>query len=187
MLKREIKRFKNKVEVFLEPFGLVALALLFVLPTLAVLNMSPVAKNQKVINVLGAEDGKGVSTVLVGGVHEIVKQEFLSFPTELQTKYNAQLIKRPAGVYSKPILQLVNQSSEYSEVAVNATTEFSKGVEVALIVDDKKYIIQNVSGEPLMQRIVLEPAKESIVYLQLTSDSDVKFNDNIEIVLVENI
>lgn len=185
MIKREIKRFKNKVEVFLEPFGLVALAFLFILPALAVINLSPIAKGQK-INVLGVGDGKGVSTVLVGGVHDIIKQEFLTFPTEGQIKYSAQLIKRDAGVYSKPILQIVNDSSEKAEVIVNANTQLGAGSEIVLIVDDARYVIQGDNGEPFTATISLEPMKESIVYLQLTSTNDVKFNDDIEIVLVEN-
>src|SRR5690606_28281038 len=102
-------------------------------------------------NVLGVGDGKGISTVLVGGVHDIMKQELLTFPNETQTEYRTQIIKRDKGTYSKPILQIVNDSSESNDVLVSGLLGQNENTTVSIIVNDQRYILQNSKGEPFIQ------------------------------------
>lgn len=183
MDKREIKRLRKRFSKFAEPLGILALALMFVLPGLVVLNLTPktTAKDKPV---LGAEDKVGIGAVLVGGVHDIVKEERFSFPTETQYSYEATLIKRSAGLYSKPILQLVNYNSESASVSVSGSTQLPTGSEVAVIVNDQRYLIQDLNGVPSTQEIVLPGSSENIMYLQLDTKEDVGFNDQISLKIV---
>jgi hypothetical protein len=180
---REVKRLKNRFSKFGEPLGIVALALMFVLPTLAVLNLSP-STSGKEKPVLGVEDKTGVGAVLVGGVHDIVKEETLTFPTDLQFNYSATLIKRSADMYSKPVLQLVNYNSEGTEVTVSGSTQLPTGSEIALIVNDLRYVIQDVNGETSVHEILLPGSSENIMFLQLDTREDVGFNDRIDLTIV---
>ena len=183
MLKREIKRIKNRFSGLFDPLGIVALVALFLLPALAIINLSPIATSEQ-RNVLGVGDGEGVSAVLVGGVHDIIKEEIITFPNDQQIAYQAKLIARDAGTYSKPVLQLVNYDGAESTVRISGSTELGANTEVSVIVNDQRYIIESRSGEQFIQEIALPASSKSDLYLNLDSDNNVRFNDMITLRIV---
>jgi hypothetical protein len=182
-MNRELKRLKNRLGRFADPLGILALTLLFVLPSLALINLTP-QTTSKEKTVLGVEDKTGIGAVLVGGVHDIVKQEVLSYPTELQFSYSAQLLKRSEGKYSKPIVQLINYSSKPSTVTVSGSTQLPTGTEVSLIVNDSGYIVQRADGDTFTYDVTLPERSKKILYLQLDTTENVSFNDEISLSIV---
>jgi hypothetical protein len=180
MLKREIKRVKLAVERVLEPFGLLVLAFLFVLPVLTVLNLDTVSEN-KPVNVLGVQDEPGLGIALVGGIHEVFEDESLSFITDTTAKYSTTLRKRDKGEYSKPVLQITNKSSKDAKVTVSGYTQLSTGSDIYIIVNNEKNILQTKNGKSIDVSFTLDGTETIDMYILVDSTKTVLFDEEFEI------
>ncbi len=183
MLKREIKRFKNRFSSLSDPLGIVALILLFLLPTLAVLNLSPQYKSRE-DNVLGVIDGEDVGLVMVGGVHDIIKEEYMDFKNEKLVEYSSKIIKAKSSRYSKPIIQITNPKSEKSDIRVSALTQLASSQKISVVLDGFEYILQDTDGTSTPQTISLSPSSKSDIYLVVTNTQDILFNNSVYLTLV---
>ncbi len=183
MIKRELKRVKNNVEKFMDPVAIVIMMLILLLPTLAVVNLSPLSKadTRTNRNVLGESDGESMGFVMVGGIHDYVKEELLDFPSQDNFRYQATLIKHNKGRYSKPIVQIVNNNSEEKEVLVSALLSKASKTTISFIINDKEYILVSSQGEPFTTTIKIPSKSENIGYLKFVSDSDTMFNNSVEL------
>lgn len=181
--KREIKRFGLKIGKFLDPLGLFLLIALFILPTLAVINLSP--KSKVVNNVLGAKSQKEISVVMVGGVHDFLKEERIEIPSDDTYIYHAQMIKHDAGTYSKPILQIINTYEKDIEVTVSGGSVNPTGSPFSIIFDEKQYMIQDEKGEQNTIKIQIPKQSKKIMYIQFDTTTPIKFNEDIEVMVVQ--
>ena len=69
---------KNLLPQIIEPFAIVALLCLFIVPTLTVINLSPITKEVQDKTVIGVNPVSSNTVVkLVGGTHAIFKNETL--------------------------------------------------------------------------------------------------------------
>ncbi|MBI2357218.1 hypothetical protein HYV12_04175 [Candidatus Dojkabacteria bacterium] len=187
MIKREIKRFRNKVGKYMDPLAIIAMILVLLLPALTVINLSPLSKSNVKTNknVLGEAVGKDLGFVLVGGVHDYIKEELLDFPSEDTYQYVATIIKHNPGRYSKPIVQIVNENSQEQAVTVSALMATTSNTEVSIIVNEKEYRLVSSEGEPYTTSIVLPSKSENIMYLKLVTQTPTLFNNNIELQFVQ--
>ncbi|KKR05591.1 MAG: hypothetical protein UT34_C0002G0098 [candidate division WS6 bacterium GW2011_GWF2_39_15] len=183
MVKREIKRFRNSIEKYLDPFAIVAMILVLIIPALAVLNLSPVSKEgvKTNKNVLGESDSSELGFAMVGGVHDYIKEENLDYPEDSLYTYEATIIKHNKGRYSKPILQIENSGSVEQTLLVSGTLETPNNMEVSLILDDKSYRLVSREGEPFTISIKVPSQSQEIAYLQLVSNTDSLFNNHVNI------
>ena len=187
MDKREITRFKTKFGKFLDPFGIFLLVALFILPALAIANLTPHATLTK--NVLGAESKPGIGIVLVGGVHDYLKDENISFPSDGKTLYQGVIIKdREVGkTYSKPILQISNMSDKEDSVVVSGGTDDPTGNPIYLVYKGETYLIQDTSGNKIFQTIKISGSDKEILFLKFDANNKTNaFNENIEVEIVRN-
>jgi hypothetical protein len=180
---RKVKRFKTKFGKFLDPFGIFLLIALFIIPALAVTNLSPRASLTK--NVLGTESKPGIGVVLVGGVHSFISNESISFPVEGKTVYQTDMIKRDPGKYSKPILQINNMSDKEDEIVVNGGTEDPTGYPIYLVYKRQTYLIQDTQGNRIFSQIKIDGSDKDIMYLQFDTDKKVLFNEKVEVEIVK--
>jgi hypothetical protein len=181
--KREVKRFNMKFGKFLDPLALFLLIAVFVLPSLAVLNLSP--RSRSATNVLGAESKEEVSTVLVGGIHDFIKEERIDFPNEKRVQYNSVMIKHNVGTYSKPILQVSNTFGNDATVNIQGGTENPTGSPIYLIVNNQEYLLQDASGNPQDISVKLPEQSKNIVYLKFETTTPLLFNENVSITIVQ--
>lgn len=181
--KREIKRFNMKFGKFLDPLALFLLIAVFVLPSLAVINLSP--KSKSATNVLGAESKQEISTVLVGGIHDYIKEERIDFPNEKRVEYNSVLIKHSPGTYSKPILQITNSFNNDAIVNILGGTQNPTGSPIYLIVNNQEYLLQDSSGDTQEVQVKLPQQSKNIVYLKLDTTTPLLFNEDISITIVQ--
>ncbi|MCK9368776.1 hypothetical protein M0R04_02245 [Candidatus Dojkabacteria bacterium] len=179
---RGVKRFKAKFGKFLDPFGIFLLIALFLLPALAITNLSPHASITK--NVLGVESKPGIGVVLVGGTHSFITNENISFPTDGKTVYQAEMIKRDTGIYSKPILQINNKSDKQDTIIVNGGTTNPTGSPIYLVYRNQTYLIQDTSGNRIFQDIKIEGSEKDIMYLKFDTKMKTNANEEIEIEIV---
>lgn len=187
MVKREVKRIRNKLGSMLDPIAIIGMLLLLLLPTLTVMNLSPRTKGSSVNdrNVLGEQDNPNIGVVLVGGIHDYMKEELLDFPAEGIFRYRNTIIAHEKGRYSKPILQIVNNSSDIKDVSVSAILYQPSNTEVSLILDEKEYILVSKQGEPFTHSIKLDGKSDDIAYLKFASSNKVSFNNTVEVQIVQ--
>ena len=77
---------QNLLPQIFEPLAIVALLALFIIPTLTVINLSPITQELKESNVLGVTDStQNIVVRKVGGIHDIFQNETLE--KQDQTEY----------------------------------------------------------------------------------------------------
>ena len=108
-----MRKKKNLLPQLLEPLAIVVLLALFIIPTLTVINLSPITQDNKQMDVLGVtSDDTGLQIKAVGGIHNIFKNENLEQRPFGEYKYTNTVSKRKGKeVYSKPILEIKNETS----------------------------------------------------------------------------
>ena len=173
----KLHNFKNTAVKILEPFAIGLLALLFIIPTLTVINLSPITKKLQELNVLGVNTQDEVSFTLIEGTHDIFKNETLSRIEEGNYTYSCDLNKRTADNYSKPILEIANNSTDIKEIQLYGQTLVPTNSNLFLIINEKSYKIQNEKGFTSPLKIEVFPGEKQIVFLSIESLSGIQFNE----------
>ena len=182
MITRKKKaKFKEVFGKVMEPIAIGLLALLFIIPTITVINLEPITKNlKKFSDVLGVTTSSEVIVDLVGGTHEILSSEKVYKNEDGVYFYEAKLTKRGADFYSKPILRLENRTDEDKKISFLGTTINPTRSEIGLIINDQEYRLQRASGESKTVEILLRPQSEYNVYLTVESVVGVQFSEDFE-------
>ncbi len=167
---------KNIVILILEPIALGLLALLFIIPTITVVNLQPITKKIQEINVLGAANKSGIQVNIVGGTHQIFRDEHIEEKDGIYT-YTTELLRRDSDSYSKPILEIKNGTETDVNIEINGGTQIPTGSNIGLIVGDQIYRLQEQNGDTVTQRITVSPNEKHILYLSVESFSDVQFQE----------
>jgi hypothetical protein len=185
-MKNNSKKSKFK-EIFgkvLEPIALGLLALLFIIPSITVINLEPITRELKQFtDVLGVTTNSDVIVDLVGGTHEILSGEKVYKEDDRQYIYEAVLTKRESDFYSKPILNLENRSEEDKTVTFLGTTLNPTRTDIGLIINDQAYRLQKSNGESETVEILLKPQSEYLIYLTVESVVGVQFSEDFEMKL----
>ena len=178
-------KLKKTLSLVIEPIALGLLALLFIIPTITVINLKPLTKKIKDVDVLGLSQNARLEITLVGGTHQIFNQEKLEQEEDGTYKYTTIITSRDANRYSKPILEIKNGKSSSVKLEVYGYTDLPIHSDISLIINDQIYRIQNPQGNTITQRILLEPNQKYIVYLAIESFSNVKFNEDFTLEIKE--
>jgi len=174
----KIKAFLGKI---LEPIALGLLALLFIIPSITVINLEPITKNIKEFtDVLGVTTSSEVIVDLVGGTHEVLSVEKISKDGDNGYKYNAMLTKRESDFYSKPILQIRNNTDEDKILTFLGTTLNPTRSDIGLIINDQAYRLQRSTGQSETVEILLKPKAKYDIYLTVESVVGVQFSEEFE-------
>jgi hypothetical protein len=179
--KRKRSKFKEVFGKIAEPIALGLLALIFIIPTITVINLEPITKNIKEFtDVLGVTTSDQILIDLVGGTHEIVTAEKVYKDDDGVYIYEAKLTKRGADFYSKPILRLENRSEEDRIISFSGSTVLPTRTEIGLIINDQAYRLQESSGESNTVDILLRSQSTYDVYLSVESVIGVQFSEDFE-------
>ncbi|KKQ17832.1 MAG: hypothetical protein US29_C0005G0019 [candidate division WS6 bacterium GW2011_GWF1_36_8] len=188
MPNQKAQKFKNFVGHILEPFALGVLALLFIIPTITVMNLSPITKKLKDLNVLGVNSQSSVSVTLVGGKHDVFTEENLN-KNDNTYDYSTKLNKRAADSYSKPILEIKNNTEQVQTVSFYGQTLNQTQSNIRIIVDDKTYKIQDDRGQTYPQEVTVLPSSKVIVFLAIENLTGIQFSEefDLQVKVVENL
>lgn len=178
--------FIKKMGKLLEPFALLLLIALFVIPAATVLNLEPITKVIKNgVSVLGVSSNNSVSVVLVEGSHNVFKDESLELLNDGSYTYSVNISDRVANLYSKPILEVTNNTEETKTLVFDATGNTDSSSNINLLVGDDSYRIQDISGNMYTQEISLAPGESSIIFLSVENIVNVQFSDVLSIFISE--
>jgi len=174
-------KFKEIFGKILEPAALGLLALLFIIPSITVINLEPITKNLKELtDVLGITTSSDVIIDLVGGTHEVLSNEKIYKNENDQYIYEAILVKRESDFYSKPILEIENRTDEEKTITFEGGTMNSTQSDIGLIINDQAYKLQKNSGESETVEILLRPQSKYLVYLTVESIVGIQFSEDFE-------
>ena len=169
-------KLKSFVGHMLEPFALVAIISLFILAGITIFNLSPITKT-KSSGVLGVNTSTTVAVSMVGGTHNIVKEEEFSRISEFNYEYTASIKQRIKGEYSKPILQIVNNTSEKKDIYFSGSTLTSTSSDISLAINNQQYKLETKDGQTYSLLFSIDPSQSYTVYLILNNDQDVQFSE----------
>lgn len=161
----------------LEPFALGILALLFIIPTITVMNLTPLTKELKKLDVLGVTSQEDIKIDMVGGKHEIFSNENLSKIDNNRYTYSTNLNKRASDIYSKPILKISNRGSADKKVVFFGQTLSNTRSDVFLMIGKEKFRIQDGQGETYKQEITIKAGSEETIFLSIENLSGVQFSE----------
>lgn len=168
---------KNITEQILEPFALGVLALIFILPIITVMNLTPLTQKLSDLNVLGVNTGENISIDLVGGKHEIFSSEDIQKIEDDHYQYTTIINKRESDIYSKPILIIRNRNTIPQTISLSGSTETNTKSEISVKLDKDEYILQDYTGQTTTQDIHLLPSEEIPVFLSVENISRVQFSE----------
>jgi hypothetical protein len=187
MTQRKNSKFKEVLGKVFEPIALGLLALLFIIPSITVVNLEPITKNlKKFTDVLGVTTSSEVIVDLVGGTHEILSSEKVYRDDNGKYVYQAVLTKRESDFYSKPVLKIENRTDEEKNISFLGTTINPTRSDIGLIINDQSYKLQKSTGESETVNILLKPQSEYLVYLTVESVVGVQFSEDFEMTITFN-
>jgi len=179
--KQRKSRFKEISSKVFEPIALGLLALLFIIPSITVINLEPITKSLKQFtDVLGVTTSSEIIVDLVGGTHEILSSEKIYREDDGNYTYQAVLTKRESDFYSKPVLEIQNRTDEEKTITFMGTTLNPTRSDIGLIINDQSYRLQKSNGESENVEILLRPQRKYIVYLTVESLIGIQFSEDFE-------
>lgn len=174
-----MKKRKNR-KIFLqvvEPIALIALLLLFVIPILTVINLKPLVKPIPQKDVLGIINESDPNIYLVGGKHEVFREEVLNRLKPLLYSYSTQLVKRESSYYSKPILSVENRDSTKYTLSFSGQTISNTLSDISILTDKTQCILQSEQGDISVCNIDVNPYENLVVFLSVENSSPVLFSE----------
>ena len=176
----EKAKIKKVFTQILEPVALGILALIFIVPTITVMNLTPLTKQLQKLDILGVATQDEVKISLVEGKHDIFTSENLVKMDDLNFLYSVTLNKRASDSYSKPIVEIENRSEEEREVSFFGQTLSNTRSNIFVIVDDKSYRIQDSTGKTYTQSISVPQRDKVVVFLAIENLAGIQFAENFD-------
>ncbi len=173
-----MRKKKNLLPQLLEPLAIVVLLALFIIPTLTVINLSPITQDNKQMDVLGVtSDDTGLRIKAVGGIHNIFKNEVLEQKPFGEYQYTSTISKRKGKeVYSKPILEIKNETSVERSVLLYGYINNSRNTHLAINVGKDKYVLNDSNNQAYTREIGIKPGERKVLYLETKNEEKVFFD-----------
>ena len=167
----------------LEPFALCLLLVIFTIPVVTVINLEPITKNGKTVDVLGVSTSNEVTISLIDGKHSIFKNEEIEATENNQLKYSAEIKKREAGVYSKPILEINNYTDKDRIVRITTNSDAKTSSNISILIGEDSYQLRDASGTTYNQELKVKTGESYTLFLSVENDVNIQFTENLEIYL----
>lgn len=177
-------KIKKTLALVVEPVALGLLALLFIIPAITVVNLQPITKKLKELDVLGVTNTSELKVNIVGGTHQIFLNENLDSVDGIYT-YQTKLVRRDADSYSKPIIELINNKEENINLEIYGGTSMPTRSDIGIIIKDQRYRLQEPNGDMVIQKLILTPKEKYVIFLYVESFSDVQFEEDFELHIKE--
>lgn len=169
---------KNLLPQLLEPIAIVVLLALFIIPTLTIINLSPITQESKNRDVLGVSSDQTTLTInKVGGQHNIFKNEKLERNEFGEYTYSSTVTKRDGRkVFSKPILEVKNDTGMKRSVLLYGYINNSRNANLSIKVGKERYVLNDSNNQSYTREITVEPGEKKVLYLEIKNEERVYFN-----------
>jgi len=168
---------KNLLPQIFEPLAIVVILGLFLIPVLTVLNLSPITRENKQANVLGATSSPNSITIdMLNKESEIFGVESLRKQRDGEYVYTTEVLPREGGKeYSRQVFKITNKSNTKQRLIVDGYTDNTGFSNFSLKIDSVWYVLRDNSKEIYQREIVIEPNATKTLYLSTYSDNNTFF------------
>lgn len=170
---------KSLLPKIFEPLTIVLILALFLIPTLTVLNLSPITQENKQSNVLGVTDSpNNISIELLNKDDNIFVGETLRREKDRDYVYTTEVQPREKErEYSKQAFRISNRSNGKQKVVVSGYANSTSSSHFSLKVDGVWYVLRDDSKEMYEREIVLGPNSTKTVYISTYSEKSILFKE----------
>jgi hypothetical protein len=173
--REQFYKFKKSTEKFLDPFLVLALLLVFVVPAVAVLNLTPTWRTMdEGAKVLGTTDQDQL--VLIPYQTGAQGLQLIEVNQTTETSYLLTLknLAHEEGRYINKIFDIANPTQTQKQLAVEPSfQDVPDGTKVSIMIDEVKHVLLDTDGTSYPVGIYLQDEEEFPVYLVLESENDV--------------
>ncbi|MBN1618083.1 hypothetical protein JW887_01950 [Candidatus Dojkabacteria bacterium] len=179
MNNRAVRRFKTKFGKFLDPFVVAALFLLFLIPAITVINLTPGYMKQNNTDVLGLSDTEAVRVTFNNITNEYLSTTTYKTMIEGNYEINVATYSRPSGRYSYNFMSIENNLDKDKYIFVTSSfSQIEPDTQISLTVDGIKYILVDRDGNTYSPGITLRQGEKFDVGVMVENDYDVSFSSN---------
>jgi hypothetical protein len=139
--------FLNVLEKIADPFLILGVFLLFVVPALTVFNLTPIKLNRKDDNVLGVTESTLVEITESTTANDGVDVVNFNQTDDNTSKLRIQHLTHSAGEYQNLVFTAHNPTENERSLKVTSSHEITDpGTQVSLLTDDHEYILLKDDG-----------------------------------------
>lgn len=170
---------KNLLPQIFEPLAIVLILGLFLVPTLTVLNLSPITQENKKNNVLGVTDSpNNIAVELLNKSDTTFVAERLSRERDREYVYTTEVQPREKEKeYSKQAFKISNRSNAKQRLIVSGYADSTSSSHFSLKINGVWYVLRDDSKEMYKREIVLEPNSTKTVYISAYSEKNILFRE----------
>jgi hypothetical protein len=167
----------SKLSTFLDPFLVVGILVLFTIPIITLLNLTPAHRPAPAKeNVLGiANQSKLTITPNTIALDGISVEKFTQ-TTDRSYELQVSLLPHEAGSFQNTLLTAINGTDE--EKTINITSEFesfAQGSKVSIVVDDVRFVVLAPDGAMYPPTLYVMPGDSLIASILVESPDQVNF------------
>lgn len=172
-----IKHALSKFATFIDPFLVIGIFILFLIPVITILNLTPrtytIPENE---NVLGTTDATAIRILTNTTPAEGISIDKVSQTSD--TSYTLYISHEPhrQGTYDNTIFTAVNNTDSEKRIHVTSTFEgVSPGTIVSIRIEDVRYIVLDSDGTLYPPTITITPDSSVEAGIEINSPDQVNF------------
>jgi hypothetical protein len=174
-------KFLKKVSKFLDPFLVLGIFTLFLIPVITVLNLTPIVVKPKQDNVLGAKDQTEAEII----VHSQDNENFRVIAqsnTEQSTSLKVTAYPNLEGSYTTTILTINNYTEDEKNIGILPSFENSvNDSKISVVVDDVKFVLRDFDGTTYPPSLYIQPGETVDVKLEIENEIDINHSQEFTI------
>lgn len=176
------EKLKKTILKFLDPFLVMAILVVFAVPAITVLNLTPAWKDtdRRPDSVLGTTDLTHLTLLPYQKQEQGLQVIEVNQKSETSYDFTIENIPHRKGKYTNQIFHIANSTIERKQLGIEpAFRDVPKGTEISLKLDDTQYVILDEEGNSYPAGIYLQSGEEFPVYMVVNSTTDVNFTSTI--------
>lgn len=182
---KHLKGLNSKFGKFLDPFLILGIFILFLIPVITVINLTPSQKDiQKTESVLGSTDPEHVSVVANTTSADGITVDKVTQNSEKSYTLYVLNDAHPPGTYKNALFTATNGTLD--EKKINVASNFESvpaGTVVSLLVDEVRFIILNEDGTIYPPTLYLTADSTLSAEVEIQSPSAVNYASGFSITL----
>ena len=179
------KKVIKKFGTFLDPFLIVGIFILFLIPVITVINLTPGQKiPEKTESVLGAADPTLVNLLANTNTAEGITVTKVTQNSDHSYTLYIEKEAHQKGVYQNKLFTASNGTPDEKRIHVTSNFEgIAPGTKVSVVVDGVRFIVLNSDGTTYPPTIYLTPGSAVSADIEIDSPTDVNFVSGFSFVL----
>lgn len=171
------RNIMNALGKYLDPFLVLGLFILFSIPVVTLLNLTPTYQpRQYNDNVLGLADKSTVAITANTVAGDGIAVEKFNQTSRTSYSFQVQMLPHEEGTYKNTLFTATNGTD--SEARLNITSNFESiapNTKVSIVVDEVKFVVLDTDGTTYPPSLYVMPGDTIIASIEIENSSAVNF------------